>query len=147
MAEHISCNNHIYFNSIDSEPVHAQKLGKKRIPMTLHNKLQKQNKKQEWGWIYFTQIYIYTFLKMNQRERTYLFIEYVFAWRQTFEKSCQKQTLQQEAILLLSQCLKNKILNCKLQVKLVTLNFYRWCYWKSTLLVADLSTSVVQKCT
>lgn len=62
---------------------------------------------------------------MNQRERTYLFIEYVFAWRQTFEKSCQKQTLQQEAILLLSQCLKNKILNCKLQVKLVTLNFYR----------------------
>lgn len=47
MAEHISCNNHIYFNSIDSEPVHAQKLGKKRIPMTLHNKLQKQNKKQE----------------------------------------------------------------------------------------------------
>lgn len=47
MAEHISCNNHIYFNSINSKPVHAQKLGKKCIPMTLHNKLQEQKKKKK----------------------------------------------------------------------------------------------------
>lgn len=52
MAEHVSCNNHIYFNSINGEPVHAQKLGKKCIPMTLHDKLQNEKKKQKWGLTY-----------------------------------------------------------------------------------------------
>lgn len=59
MAEHISCNNHIYFNSINSKPVHAQKLGKKCIPMTLHNKLQNEKKKTEIRIdIYYINIYL-----------------------------------------------------------------------------------------
>lgn len=112
MAEHVSCNNHIYFNSINSKPVHAQKLGKKCVPMTLHNKLQEQKKKNqnrnEDG--YRLYIYIYMHLNINHPETTHLLAEYTFVWKQTLKKSCQNNPLNQEIILLSVHGLKIKIL-------------------------------------
>lgn len=42
--------------------------------------------------IYYINTYLYTFLKIKQPETTHLFAEYVFMWRQNFQKSCQNQT-------------------------------------------------------
>lgn len=46
MTEHISCNNHVYFNSIHIKPVHAQELGEKGDPMTFYYVLQRREKKE-----------------------------------------------------------------------------------------------------
>lgn len=44
VAEHVSGNHHVGFHSIHGEPVHAEELGQKGVPMALHYELQGSRK-------------------------------------------------------------------------------------------------------